>query len=322
MSWLLITLIAYLLNAVAMVTDKTLLKKDKIDNPFVYVFYIAALGCILMLAIIPFGLKIPSGLTIWVALLAGATFVSALLLMFSALKKDEASRVNPMVGGLVPIFVFLFASYILEEKLNYDQYTGLFFLIIGSLLIALDFQKHGALTWLKKKLGFKIKFNLPQIRKTIWLVLPSAALFGIASVLTKFVYSQTQFLTGFIWTRAGSLLAVIILLFIPANFQAIKNSFKRHKNNGSQTKKTGGIFLFGQMCGGSSAILQQYAIFLGSVTLVQALQGLQYVFVFIFAAFLTIFLPKILKEGLTKEILMQKIIAIILIIIGLYFVAV
>ncbi|PIP29612.1 hypothetical protein COX27_00485 [Candidatus Kuenenbacteria bacterium CG23_combo_of_CG06-09_8_20_14_all_36_9] len=322
MSWLLITLLAYFLNAVAMVTDKALLKKNKIEHPFVYVFYIAALGCLLMLFLIPFGLKIPDGLTILVSLFAGATFVWALLLMFSALKKDEASRVNPMVGGLTPIFVFLFAWYILEEKLNCDQYAGLIFLIIGSLLIALDFHKHGALTWLKKKLGFKPKFSLPQIKKTIWLVLPSAALFGVSSVLTKLVYSQIQFLTGFIWTRAGSLIAVILLLFIPANFQAVKASFKSNKNNASQTKKTGAMFLLGQACGGSSAILQQYAIFLGSVTLVQALQGIQYVFIFIFAVLLTTFLPKIIKEEMTKEILMQKIIAIILIIIGLYFIAV
>ncbi|HPA25501.1 MAG TPA: DMT family transporter [bacterium] len=321
MSWLLIALLAYLLNAVAMVTDKALLKKDKIDNPFVYVFYIAALGCLMMLFVIPFGLQIPSWLTIGVALLSGATFVWALLLMFAALKKDEASRVNPMVGGLTPIFVFLFAWYVLAEKLNYNQYTGLFFLIIGSLIIALDFQKHGVLSWFKQKIGLN-NFGLPQIRKTIWLVSPSAVLFGIANVLTKYVYANTKFLTGFIWTRAGSLVAVLLLLLIPANFQAVKNSFKHNKKDKSGAKQTGGLFLLGQACGGGSAILQQYAIFLGSVTLVQAMQGVQYVFVFIFAMLLTIFLPKILKEDLTKELLIQKIIGILIIILGLYFVAV
>lgn len=320
MTWLTVALVAYFLNAIAMITDKALLKKDKIDNPFVYVFYIAALGCLMMLFVIPFGLKIPDTLTIWVSLLAGATFIWALLLMFAALKRDEASRVNPMVGGLTPIFVFIFAWYILEEKLNYNQYVGLFFLIVGSLIIALDFKKHGAWSWLKKKLGL-LNFSLPQIRKTIWLVLPSAALFGVSSVLTKFVYANTKFLTGFIWTRAGSLVAVILLLFIPANFKAIKDSLTHNKKDKSDAKKTGGLFLFGQVCGGSSAILQQYAIFLGSVTLVQAMQGVQYVFVFIFAMLLTMFLPKILKEELTKEILIQKIIGILIIILGLYFVA-
>lgn len=321
MSWFLISLIAYFLNAVAMITDKALLKKNKIADPFVYVFYIAILGCLMMFFVIPFGMQIPNCLTIWVSILAGATFVWALLLMFSALKKDEASRVNPMVGGLTPIFVFIFAGVLLEEKLNPNQYFGLFFLIIGSLIIALDFQKHGALSWLKQKFGFN-NFALPQIRKTIWLILPAAVLFGVSNVLTKYVYNQTKFLTGFIWTRAGSLLAVILLLLIPANFQAVKNSLKNNKKNKSGAKKTGGMFLMGQAAGGASAILQQYAIFLGSVTLVQAMQGMQYVFVFIFAMLLSIFLPKILREDLTKEILIQKIIGILLIIIGLYFVAV
>lgn len=319
--WLITAISAYFLNAIALVVDKTLLKKD-IPHPFVYVFYIAVLGAILMLLILPFGFAIPNAITILVSLIAGAIFVWALLLMFDALKKDEATRVGPMIGGLTPIFVLILAWYVLEEALTCNQYIGFVFLILGAFLISLDFQTHGFKSWLKKKLKLETKIELPQIRKILWIALPSAALFGVAHILTKFVYQNTEFLTGFIWTRAGSLLAVLFLLLTPANRKLIFKDLKKNKKKPNQTKKTGFKFLFGQACGAGGAVLIQYAIFLGSVTLVNALQGLQQVFIFIIVLLLTLIAPKLLKEKISKEIFFQKILAVALIFIGLYFVAI
>ncbi len=319
--WLIIAISAYFLNAIAMVVDKTLLKKN-IYHPFVYVFYIAVLGAILMLLVLPFGFVIPTGITLFIALVSGAVFVWALLLLFSVLKKDEATRVGPMVGGLTPVFVLILAWYVLQESLTCNQYIGFIFLILGAFLISLDFQEHGAKAWLKKKLKLNTKIQLPQIRKTLWLALPASALFGVSHVLTKFVYQNTEFLPGFIWTRAGSLLAVLVLLLIPANRALIFKDLKKNKKQKNDAQKTGGRFLFGQACGASGAVLIQYAIFLGSVTLINALQGLQQVFIFIIVLLLTLIAPKILKEEISKEIFFQKITAVALIFIGLYFVAI
>jgi len=332
MSWLFITLLAYFLNAIAMVIDKTLLKKE-IPNPVVYVFYIALLGAILILIVLPFGLNIPNPLTLTIALISGAVFIAALILMFQALKKDDATRVTSMVGGLTPIFVFIFAWYLLAETFTSRQFWAIIFLIMGTILIALDFEERGLWPWLKKKIGLTHNISLPKLRKIIWLALPSAILFSISSITGKSVYNQintefihlsstTRFFIGFIWTRAGALLAVIFLLFFPKNWQAIKESFKKNKENKSQTKKTGGRFLFGQACGGASALLQQYAIFLASVTLVYAIQGTQYAFVFLIVLALTLFAPKILKENITRLALIQKITAILIISIGLYLITI
>ncbi|HPI67453.1 MAG TPA: EamA family transporter [bacterium] len=320
MSWFAIAIIAYFLNAIAMVIDKTLLKKE-IPNPVVYVFYIALLGAILILLILPFGLTIPNTTTLIIALISGVVFIAALILMFQALKKDDATRVTSMVGGLTPIFVFIFAWYLLEEKFTSHQLGAIILLIIGSLLIALDFEERGLWPWIEKKMGFAKNISLPYLRKIIWFALPSAALFAISSITAKYVYQNTSFLPGFIWTRAGSLLAVIFLLLFPNNWHAVKESFKKNKENKSATKKTGGRFLFGQACGGASALLQQYAIFLGSVALVNALQGIQYAFVFLIVIILTFIAPKILKENITRLVLIQKITAILLISVGLYLIA-
>ena len=321
MNWLIITLVAYLLNAVAAVIDKTMLKKNVL-SPISYTFSIAVLGGVLMLLVIPFGFGIPNILTLIVSLIAGAAFVWALILMFKALEKDDATRVAPMIGGLVPIFVFIFAWYVLEESLTSNQYFAFIFLIIGTFLISLDFQKHGALSWIKNKFGVKSKIVLPQIRKTLWFALPASLLFGISHVLTKFVYTNTEFLTGFIWTRLGSFLAIMLLLVSIKNRNIIKRDFKKNKKQPKQTKSTSIRFLFGQLCGGGGALLLQYAIFLGSVTLVNALQGVQYIFIFLLVILFTTTLPKLIKEKFTKELVIQKIIAILIIGIGLYLIAV
>ncbi|MFH1610875.1 MAG: DMT family transporter [Patescibacteria group bacterium] len=320
MSWLIITIFAYLLNAVAAVIDKTMLKKN-ILSPISYTFSIAVLGGVLMLLVIPFGFGIPSRLTLIVSLIAGAAFVWALILMFKALEKDDATRVAPIIGGLVPVFVFIFAWYVLEESLTGNQYFAFIFLIIGTFLISLDFQKHGAWAWLKNKFGMKGKIALPQIRKTLWLAFPASLLFSISHILTKFVYSNTEFLTGFIWTRLGSFLAIMLLLLSIKNRQIIKRDFKKNKKQPKQTKTAGVRFFFGQLCGGGGALLLQYAIFLGSVTLVNALQGVQYIFIFLLILLFTTTLPKLIKEKFTKELVIQKVIAILIIGIGLYLIA-
>ena len=323
MTWFLITILAYFLNAVANVIDKTLLKKDAL-HPIVYTFYIAILGAILMLAFIPFGFGIPTLKIILIALLAGAIFISALIFMFSALQKDDATRITPMIGGMVPIFVLFFAKLFFNESLTSPQYFAFVFLILGSFLISLDFQKHGAWHWIKKKLKLEKRFSIPKLRKVIWLALPSAFLFGLAHALTKIVYFNTEFTTGFVWTRLGSLLAVALLLIFKNNRKLISENFKKNKKkkNQKQTKKNGIKFLFGQACGGSGMVLIQYAVFLGSVSLVNALQGIQYVFVFVFVLLSTLFFPKFLKEEFTKEIFFQKILAVILIFIGLWLIVI
>ncbi len=314
--WLLITIFAYLLNAVAMVVDKTLLKKE-IENPVVYAFYIAFLGAVIMLAVLPFFLFLPSATDFFVSLLAGAAFAFALVLMFMSLKKDDASRVTPMIGGLVSIFVLFFASFLVSEKLTVDQYLGAFLLFIGTILISFDLGKSFNHNSDIKKISFKV---LPQIRNTLWLALSAALFFAFSHVLSKYVYDQITFWPGFIWTRFGAFLTVLLMFIVKDNRRALINSFKKSRNSSSGAR-TGGLLIFGQFCGGSSAFLVQYATALSLVSLVQALQGIQYVFVFALVIILTKFYPRVLKEKLSQEVVWQKISALFLICLGLYLVA-
>lgn len=298
MNWLLITLVAYFLNAIAMVIDKTLLKRA-VKNPFVYTFYIAALGAVLMVFILPFGLTWPGWSQFLVSLIAGATFAVGLFLMFFGLKKEDASRLTPIIGGLTPVFVFILAYFFLAERLFSRQIIAFFLIIIGTFIISLTFSKNHA----------------PQLRRALWLALPSAFFFGLSYVLTKDVYNHQSFFSGFVWTRLGVFITAMLPMLWASNRRDLMHPPK--DSGGSNVR---GRFLFGQACGGASAVLIQYATSIASVSLVQALQGVQYVFIFIAVVYLTNYHPRVLKENLSAAALAQKIIAILLIALGMYFI--
>src|SRR3989339_2069824 len=105
MNWLVIVVIGYALNAVAMAVDKALLRKE-VPHPAAYTFYIAVLGG-LAIVLLPFDFQIPSPQLLIFNILAGVFFIGGLYLLFAALKKEDASRVTPFVGGLTPFLVLI-----------------------------------------------------------------------------------------------------------------------------------------------------------------------------------------------------------------------
>ncbi len=290
--WLIIVVIAYFLNALAAVVDKFLISK-KIPNPAVYVFYITLLG-LLGLVLAPWGFSWPGGINFGVNLLAGLSFAFALQYLFKALALGDSSRVTPFIGGLSPIFVLIFSFWLLSERLSWPQMAAFALIVVGTIVIS--YGKNAKSSGKRSFIG--------------WAVL-SALLFGVSYTLTKYAYLHQNFVSAFVWMRLTSFLGALLLLLRRENYLAIKASRQ------STDAKVGGLFIFGQVAGALSFVLVNYAISLASVTLVNALQGLQYVFLLIMVLLLAKWYPNVLSEKLKGWILVQKIIAIILVGIGL-----
>ncbi|MBT4277355.1 EamA family transporter [Candidatus Falkowbacteria bacterium] len=314
MSWIYIVVIAYLLNAIAITIDKFLLTKS-IPNPAAYTFNIGMLNILIVLALLPFGFFILPLSLIFLSIIAGLCFMSALYLMYTSLKHYEASRIAPYIGSLNPIFIFILAYLFLGEKLMPNQISAFFLIIAGGILISIQIKNRKNIfpnllfNRLYRFFGKKEKISLVRILSIATL---SAFFFASSYALTKYIYNSTEFLNGFIWTRFGLILGALLLL-VPKNVR--NNIFKTQKKS---TKKTGVIFLVGQIFGGLSFFLINYSFSLNSVTLVHALQGLQYAFLFLIVITLSKKFPQILEEKLTPLILTQKIIALGLIGGGLY----
>src|SRR3989344_5377597 len=268
--WLIIALAGYFLNAIALTIDKALLTKA-IPQPASYAFMIATLG-MLSIVVVPFGVTFLSLKLLSFSLLAGAFFVAALYAMFSALKQGEASKIAPFIGGIQPIFVFLIATIFLGEILSGRNLVGFGLVVLGGLVISLH----------------KAKYQ----RHAFFVALLATIFFAISFTLTKAIFNETFFINGFFWTRLGAFLTALLFLFSPAVRKTLSSLGQKNK------AKTDAFFLFGQIAGASSFVLVNYAFSLQSVSLVNSLQGIQYVFLFFMVIPLSYFYPKLWQESL------------------------
>ena len=314
MYWLSIVIIGYLLNAIAMTTDKFILTKT-IPRPAVYAFNVGILNIVIILVLAPFCLKWITFFQIIISLLAGISFIMAIFFMYKAVKQDEVSRIAPYIGSLSPVFIFILAWFFLGEHLTLKQMIAFVLILSGGFLISWHFENKENKSYylILEQIQKIIKKNITVSKiKILEIATISAILFAISYTLTKYIYNSTDFLNGFVWTRFGVVLGALFLL-PKINLRR----FLLTKKDGR--KKAGIIFLFGQICGGLSFFLINYAFSINSVTLTYSLQGLQYAFLFLIILILSKKFPFILKEKITPFILLQKISAIFLICGGLFF---
>lgn len=293
MSYSLLAIFAYLLSSIVSITDKFLVSKGMKD-PVAYSFYVGILS-VFAVILIPFGFSVPPMKILAIALASGGVFLLSLLFLFAVLFKGEASRVVIAVGGMAPIFTLILGWKILGEGLNQSQIIAFLLLVGGSFLMCLESKKSG--------INFKAK--------DFTFVLISAFLLSLSYVLAKVVYLHQLFISGFIWTRLGSFIAALFFLFIPNVRRKIFRADDRTK------EKTDVLFAANKALAGAYFILLNFSISKGNVAIVNALRGVEYVFVFLIAILLSKNFPSIMKEKMGKKVMAQKVGAIGLIGAGL-----
>jgi uncharacterized membrane protein len=305
MSWLFIALISYFLSSIVIILDKFILGAKKVSSPPVYSFYIGLLGLgALMFA--PFGFSIPSPIQILISVISGALFTLGILALYFAIQKSEASRVAPFVGAIIPFATYAISILFFGEKLNDVQSVGAFLLISGGLLISFD---------LPLRIGNKKFFSGFNFALFAGLIL------ALAYSLFKFVYNDQQFISGFIWTRFGSAGIVFSFFLVPSWRKDIIKSLKGFRRPTHSHYHAGALVLLNKIIGGTASILFNYALSLGSVTLINSLISTQYVFILILASIFSLWNPKVFEEKLFFWDWAQKVGAIILIASGIWIIS-
>lgn len=290
-SWIFIALSGYLLLAFTGVADKFLISKVE-RHPIAYAFFTAITGPF-SLVLVPFGAKLLSPYDFFVALIAGIFFIAGIYYSYSAIAHSSVSRVVPIQGGLIPVFSLLFAYLILGEHLNLTQSAAFFFLVLGAVLISFR-KEHGL--WTTRALAYAAV---------------SSIFFALCSVLTKYIFMHSNFISGMVWTRMGFFFAALPILLFKKNRDIIFNAPKQ------AGVRNAALYYFSRASGTIGGFLQNYAVSLGSVVVVNAMQGAQFVFLLVITTLLSIYYPKVLKEKISFEIVSLKIIAMILIASGL-----
>lgn len=292
MSWLFFAISASFFASLVLVLDKIILTKP-IPKASLFAVYVGLTG-IYGIFLIPFGfsLNIPV-FAAFFSILSGFIFIFSLIPYYLAVQSGDIARVAPLAGTLTAVLILLLGNIFAVEKLTALEISAFVLLSCGGWLIA--FQKNNL------KLSFKIFI----------LTFSSSLLVAFSWIFIKISFTQTNFVTAYALGRFGEFLAALLLLAWPK----IRNNFLFHIKN--LENKTVSLFAVNKIFAASFFILQNYAVFLGNASLVQATQGLQYVFLFIIVIFLSLKWPMFLKEDVGWKNILKKSASIILILLGL-----
>lgn len=300
MNWLSISIVAYLLIALQVILDKFLLSSKKISHPAIYAFYSGVMS-LFALAFFPFGFHSVSAVQGIFSVISGIVFIYGMLMLFFAINKSEASRVTPVVGAIIPVVTYFLSVFLLKEHLSAYQILGAVILIAGGIVISFN------IPFRKDKKFFSGLFHS---------VIAGILLAG-AFTLFKDFYDRDSFINVFIWTRFGLVAGAASLLMLPSWRKAILSSLYKFKKPEKEHKKSGAIFILNKSLGGAGSILINYAISLGSVTLVNALVSLEYVFILLLGIGFSHWIPEIFQEKKDVKNLSQKMLAIAIITLGI-----
>lgn len=308
MAWISIAALSYLFSAIAALLDKLLLS-GRIAHPSVYAFFVS-LFSLFALLLIPFGFQFYGLESTGVFLCSGILFLYGLLAFYAAVQKNEVSRVAPLVGTIMAVTALLVSFFPdggdTSRLLSITPVQLLSFvaLVGGGILIAFDFP-------LKKNENISL---FPVF---------AGVLMAFSLLLLKYGYYEydANFESGFVWSRIGMFAAGMSLLLVPEFRRQIFSGLERHGRADRDTVKTGGLFVLNKISGGLAAFLMNYATFLGPVIFIQALSGVQFVFLFLLAWATSTQYPHIFEERFGFSQWVQKFGAIALIGIGVALIA-
>lgn len=305
MTWILLAVGAQFISAIVAIIDKHIVSDDADSpRPFVYAFYTCLISGVwiivyfISLLPLPFnGLHIPSFSNVLrpslevvaLSFLAAYTFFTALVAMFSALKEHDASDVIPVIGAVSALASFGLGYFFLGAQLSQNFMIGIALLATGTFLVS------------------RFKFTL----KTALISLYAGIFFALHYVAIKGLFTVTSFDNGFFWSRIAFMFFALTLLMIPNYWERV------HQQTKIMSTRARLLIVVNKILAGVSTILILKATDLGDVAVVQALGGLQFVFILLLGIFFTHSKVHVhVRERYPKSVILQKAIFVSMITLG------
>jgi len=291
MNWIFLALLAPFCWAIGNIINK-IIRTKHINCSISYAILIAPID-LLALFLLFFSKPImPSLIITFICLFAGLITIFGTILYFKALSIEEVSRVIPLFR-FVAIFVLILAAFFLKERLYPLDYLAFILIVLGGFLISV------------RKIKGVFKF-----RSILFIMIFSSFIYSVHDILVKYASGFTNVVTYFILVRIGHLIGALFLFSIPFYKKSTINIIKK------LNKKTILFIISSKVIGLLGVLFAYTAISLSSVSLVVALESFQPLFVLILASLLSFKFPHLIKEELNKKVLLTKVIAIVLMIIG------
>lgn len=296
--WLILSIAGYATKAVPTIVDKALLHTRAVNRPATYAVAVSGIGGVVLL-LAPFVLTWPSLHIVGYALGSGVTFTVATLFLFSSLKYGDASRVTPFIGAAMALVTAGLAYLSLRERLAIHEIFAFSFLVMGGFLVTRG-TTHGQ--------GLR--------GKAIWYALGAAVTFSLSLIFSKAAFDRMPgaFLSAIVWMRFASLIAGgLIVLAVPSVWHELRHISAAPRHGARWA------FLGGQASGALSGLLIYGAVALATKpSLVNALQGMEFLFVILFSALIAWLSPKLTAERFTSQTIVQTLVSVALIGTGLW----
>lgn len=298
MNWFYIALISPIAHSFVNHLDKYLLSKYLKGGSVGTLVLFSALFSVLALPVIlviqPEAISSVSFYQGFLLCLNGAFLVTAIICYLYALETDEATYVAPLFQ-LIPVFSLILGYVFLGEVLTISQLLAMCIIVAGGVLISLEFGTG--------------KINLRS--KTLGLMLLASGLYAINLILFKMIAGEQGFVNSLFWDLLGKVIFGIILYFTVGSYRKQFNNLIK-----SNSAKVFGLNGFNEILALIGEVAIIYAALFAPVALVQSVSSTQPLFVFIVGIILTLYFPKIAQENINRRILIQKIAATVVIVIG------
>jgi drug/metabolite transporter (DMT)-like permease len=232
---------------------------------------------------------------LYLCLLDGFLVILALFFYFKALSLEEVTRIVPLLQ-MIPLVVLFISKLFLKESLKISQYLGIFFLILGALLVTL------------KKEEKRISF----FRRGVLFIFLACLLFGNTWVLSKYILNKVSSYILFFWSRIGGFIGLILLLLLFPTFRKTALNFK------SVSKRTLSLIITSEIISTSAVFISMIALSKGPVSIISTISSTQPFFVLIYTFILTSFFKKFDYLREERNYLGLKLTACFLIIFGFF----
>ena len=294
--WLLFAFSGPVLWAASTHIDKYLVERYfKHSDTAVLMVFTAWIG-VLMLPFIwyfePSVLLLPLA-SIAVMAASGILYMGAMLFYLKAIQSAEASVVAPLFQTST-LFTFVLGYLLLGETLSLVNAAGAALILLGALLLSLDTSFHFG----------KLKLRL------VLLMLLCTFVLALSTVIFKYFAVREEFWSTTFWTYAGEALFGAGILAVPHYWRQFTKLLKT--NTGALLAVNGANELIN--LGGGLGV--RFASLLAPVALVSAISSTSTLFVFLFGILITVFLPTLGREDLSRANLIQKGAAAALVVIG------
>jgi len=296
MRWLIVAFISPILHGFANIEDNYLSNK-LFKSVWTLTFYSVLFGALFLPLVFIFSIPaLPPLHLLPYFIIIAAIEVLYLFPYYKSLQADDTSIVTSLfsLGRIfVPILAFIFVG----EVLRVSQYVGFTVIVVGSAALTLDHPRG------------TLRFN-----KAFLYMLVCSTLLAIEAVIYKYLFETVSWSTGFVWTTLISFLFALCFLLIPK----LRRDIVRQAGNFGRHIK---VFAFEELLtfGGSAAAV--YAISLVPVTLVEAVEAFQPLFVLFYAVLFERYAPRIFHEHIDRKSVMKKSLLFIIMVLGIYLVA-